>query len=176
MKFKSIAIISLTLFSVSAMADSWFSLGGSGVKPVNNPQWLEECGACHFPYQPGLLPSRSWKKMFANLDDHFGENAELAQDELESLLQYAVENGADKSNHKRSAIISRSLRKNDEPQRISTLRYIVRKHDELSRRHVQNNPEVKSLSHCQACHTDISNGSFSESEIEIPGFRGWDDD
>ncbi len=32
------------------------------VAPVKNALYLEECGACHFAYQPGLLPSRSWKK------------------------------------------------------------------------------------------------------------------
>ena len=33
------------------------------ITPVNNPTYEEECGACHFPYQPELLPSGSWKKI-----------------------------------------------------------------------------------------------------------------
>ena len=32
------------------------------ISPVNSPTYEEECGACHFPYQPELLPSGSWKK------------------------------------------------------------------------------------------------------------------
>ena len=41
--------------------------------PVNNQTYFDECGACHFAYQPGLLPTGSWEKIVARLDDHFGE-------------------------------------------------------------------------------------------------------
>ena len=42
------------------------------VAPVNNQLYIKECGSCHFPYQPGLLPANAWNKMMANLDKHFG--------------------------------------------------------------------------------------------------------
>ena len=45
--------------------------------PVNNPTFKEECGACHFAYQPELLPSGSWGKILSGLEDHFGEVIEL---------------------------------------------------------------------------------------------------
>lgn len=44
----------------------------SDLKPVTNPAYKENCGACHFSYQPELLPSRSWKKILVQLEDHFG--------------------------------------------------------------------------------------------------------
>ena len=33
------------------------------VNPVNNKQYKDECGSCHFAYQPGLLTTRSWEKL-----------------------------------------------------------------------------------------------------------------
>ncbi|HPQ24397.1 MAG TPA: cytochrome C, partial [Gammaproteobacteria bacterium] len=48
-----------------------------GVAPVDNPLYLQECGSCHFAYQPGLLPARSWNNLMGGLENHFGENAEL---------------------------------------------------------------------------------------------------
>ena len=39
--------------------------------------WKAECSSCHMAYHPGLLPERSWRKMMAELDKHFGQNASL---------------------------------------------------------------------------------------------------
>jgi len=148
---------------------------GRGVAPVNNELYKEECSACHMAYQPGLLPARSWKKMLNNLANHFGENAELDEQDQKSILDYALKNAADFSNYKRSRKIMRSLSTRDTPLRITNVPYIIRKHDELSNRHVRDNPEVKHLSRCEACHTKVETGSFSEREIKIPGFGRWED-
>ena len=32
--------------------------------PVNNETFEQECGVCHFTYQPGILPSGAWQKNF----------------------------------------------------------------------------------------------------------------
>ena len=156
-----------------ATADSWF--GKKGVAPVTNKLYIAECSACHYPYQPGLLPARSWKKMFTNLENHFGEDASMAADDTATLMQYAMENGADTSSHKRSVKINRSIKNNATPLRITETRYIIQKHDELSSRHIANNPNVKTLARCEACHTRIDTGSFSEREIKIPGIGRWED-
>lgn len=146
-----------------------------GVAPVENPQYLEECGSCHFPYQPGLLPARSWKKVMAGLENHFEESAELPAEDIKSLTDYLVKNAADHANYKRSKKIMKSLRANDAPLRVSKTPYFVKKHNELSRKMVQDNPKVGSLSNCGACHTKAETGSFSESQILIPGFGAWED-
>jgi hypothetical protein len=146
-----------------------------GVAPVKNPQYLEECGSCHFPYQPGLLPARSWRKVMSGLENHFGENAELLPDDTKNITDYLLENAADHANYKRSKRIMDSLRANDAPLRISKTPYFIHKHNELSHAMVQDNPEVVSLSRCGACHTKAETGSFRESEIQIPGFGAWED-
>jgi len=50
------------------------------VAMVDNTLYQQECGSCHFAYQPGLLPARSWSTIMQGLDQHFGENAELGAD------------------------------------------------------------------------------------------------
>ena len=146
------------------------------VAAVTDPLYKEECSACHMAYQPGLLPARSWKKMMGNLEDHFGENAELEGKELKAITGYAVQNAADFSKFKRSVKIMRSLSSRDTPLRITETPYIKRKHRELSKKHVAGNPKVKSLSRCEACHTKADTGSYSEREINVPGFGRWEDD
>lgn len=71
----------------------------NGVKPVADKQYLEECGACHFAYQPGLLPARSWGALLNDqaLRNHFGVNAELDGDTLKDIRSYAISNSAEKS-------------------------------------------------------------------------------
>lgn len=176
----SILMLSTALLGVSSIAfsddDDKGRRGRPGVAPVNNPQYLEECGACHFAYQPGLLPARSWLKMMATLDNHFGENAELPMDTAKAIEEYLLINAADHSNHKRSVKIFNSIRPGDIPLRISETPYFMKEHDELSRKMVQDNPEVRSFSNCDACHTTASSGSYEEDGIRIPGFGQWEDD
>jgi Dihaem cytochrome c len=146
-----------------------------GVAPVANPQYLEECGSCHFPYQPGLLPERSWSKLMTGLEDHFAENAELPLEDANSITDYLIKNAADHANYKRSKKIMKSLHPNQLPLRVSKTPYFIKKHNELSRKMVQDNPKVGSISNCKACHTKAEKGSFSEREILIPGFGAWED-
>lgn len=146
-----------------------------GVAPVDNPQYLEECGSCHFPYQPGLLPARSWTRVMAGLENHFGESAELPLGDVQSITGYLVKNAADDANYRRSRKIMKSLLPGDAPIRVSETPYFVKKHNELSSKMVQENPKVASISRCDACHTKASTGSFSEREIVIPGFGAYEE-
>ncbi len=178
MKLKSLLVstsLGLIVLSFSGISHAEGVFGGlfggersPGVAPVENQTYIDECGGCHFPYQPGLLPARSWEKLMSSLDDHFGENAELDAETLKELTQYAVANAADHSRFKRSVKIMRSLRDSDTPLRITKTRYIINKHDELSARDITANPKVKSLSNCQACHARPETGSFSEDDVRIP--------
>lgn len=169
-QFKSYLCVFAVMTSFSALADS----RESGVASVNNAQYAKECGTCHFAYQPGLLPARSWEKLFDTLDKHFGENAELDAALTNSLKDYAMSNAADKSNNKRSTKIMRSMSAHDIPLRISELPYIRGKHDEIPARMLTGNPKVGSLAKCDACHVDANSGSFSEDDVKIPGFGRWE--
>ena len=147
---------------------------GNSVGPVDNNEYKEECGSCHFAYQPSLLPSGSWDKLMSSLDDHFGENAELDVAVRKRLTGYMVNNAADKADFRLSRNIMRSLG-SELPLRIPEVRYIRHEHREIPARMVKGNDKVKSLSYCNRCHTTADKGSYSERGIDIPGYGRWDD-
>lgn len=146
-----------------------------GVAPVTSPIYKEECSSCHMAYPPGLLPARSWKKIMAGLESHFGDNAELELDTFKSISEFLVSNSADDSNYRRSRKIMRSLSDKDVPIRISETPYIIKEHDEIPGKLIKYNKKVNSLSNCSACHNKAEQGLFSEHGVNIPGYGRWDD-
>lgn len=184
-KTKLIALLSvacLAIGSSSAIADenfwSWLTIGtadgwrGIGVQPVEDKQYLEECGSCHFAYQPGLLPGRSWEKLLTPeaLHNHFGEVADLDKDTLEALRAYVLDNSSDKSYHPISRKINVSTRDGETPLRITDVRYIKRKHHDIPEKMVKDNKDVKSLSYCNACHTGAEKGIYKADTVSIPNY------
>jgi cytochrome c553 len=183
-KLLFIPAILLTTLSVSVIADDdkhygfgFFSRSKQDVKPVENSQYKTECGSCHFAYQPGLLPARSWEKMMqaTALENHFGENAELLNEDRVAISQYLVDNAADKIDFGRSGSFSKSVKSNEAPLRITETRYFKRKHHELPDRIVTQNKLVGSYSACAKCHTKAETGSYDEHQVKIPGYGRWDD-
>ena len=139
---------------------------GRFIKPVNNPTYKEECGACHFAYQPELLPAASWTKILTNLDDHFGESIELDYDSKKAITDYLKSNSAEYSSAKRPVKIMRSLGK-QVPLRITDIPYIREKHHEISP-NVFKRESIGSLSNCSACHTTAENGIYEDDNVKIP--------
>ena len=121
-----------------------------------------ECGGCHIAYPPDMLPAAAWHQLMLNLDDHFGDNAELddaATAEIDAFLtrysdQRPVASG---------------------PVRITQTRWFRAQHHEIPVRMVTNNPGVQDFSRCDACHTRAGQGSFNEHDVRIPGYGRWDD-
>ena len=166
-------ILLLTLATIS-FADSYSNK--PDVAPVKNDLYIKECGSCHFPYQAGLLPSSSWNKIMANLNNHFNSDASLDDKTFQTLSKYLNENSAERSlDYKRSYKIMASLRENQIPDSISTTPYIIQKHREI-RKDLITQKEVKGLFNCIACHTTADKGIYGERDIKIPNFGRWEDD
>jgi len=148
-----------------------------GVKPVTDKKYLEECGGCHFAYQPGLLPAKSWELILnaEALRKHYGVNAELDDDELKVIRNYAMVNAADKSWYKRSRKIAVATAESPAPLRITELRYISRKHHGIPEKMIKDNKGVKSLSFCDKCHTQATMGIYDRDTVDIPNYPNWDD-
>jgi cytochrome c553 len=144
------------------------------VAPAADATYAKECGACHFAYQPGLLPERSWRKLLAAdaLADHFGDNAELDEPKRTAILDFLVANAADKSYYKRSKKIVLSLRADEAPLRITDVPYIRRKHHEIPENLIKAE-QVKSLSMCDACHQRADQGNYDDDTVRIPGYGNW---
>jgi hypothetical protein len=147
-----------------------------GVKPVTDMKYAKECGECHFAYQPGLLPAKSWDKLLnaQALKNHFGDNAEMDAATLEAVHDYAVNNAAETSWYKRARKIAVSTASGPAPLRITETRYIARVHEDIPAKMIKGNKDVKSLSMCNACHTQAAKGVFDSDTVNIPNFPDWD--
>jgi len=154
----------------------WGWRGASaGVAPVNNATYKAECSACHFAYQPGLLPARSWRGIMSHLDKHFGDDASLAPETVKVITDYLVANAADVAGDRYGSRLMRGVGADQTPQRITELPYIRRKHSEIPARYISGNPKVGSLSNCAACHTAAAKGIYSEGSVVIPGYGRYED-
>jgi len=168
-------IFIFVLFSTGLFADDYGYSYSKGVAPVSNELYKNECASCHFAYQPGLLPERSWIKLMSNLEDHFDTDASLEPEDNKKILRYLIDNSADKfTNYKRSRKINQSIRSYDTPIAVSQTPYFKKEHREI-RKDLITQKEVKSLSNCMACHTTADKGIYSERYINIPNYGRWDD-
>jgi hypothetical protein len=150
----------------------WFRDIGSDIKPVRNTLYQQECASCHMAYQPGLLPAASWRKLMGNLENHFGENAELPADDRQAILAYLEANAGDPSGLGRSAAFARTAPEGS--IRITESRYFLRKHREVPRRYLAHE-QIGSFSNCVACHRSADKGVYNEHDVNIPGVGRWDD-
>ncbi len=146
-----------------------------GVAPVSDELYIKECASCHFAYQPGLLPEKSWVKLMKDLQNHFGTDASLEPEDNQKILKYLVKNSAEKStNYKRSKKINKSIQSNETPIAVTETRYFINKHKDI-RKDLITQKEVRSLANCIACHTTADKGVYGERDIDIPNYGRWDD-
>jgi len=127
--------------------------------------YQNECGACHLAYPAKFLPVKAWDSILAHLDEHFGDVAELPADDLKQVKTWLDDNGYKVG--MMSGLFGR-FGKNEVPERITTSKYFLSKHDEIDAQSVKNNPGVKSFSRCDACHTTAASGDFDEDNVRIP--------
>ncbi|MEW8625758.1 MAG: cytochrome C [Candidatus Thiodiazotropha sp.] len=153
----------------------WLGSDSMMVDGKGSLQYQEECGSCHFPYQPGFLPGASWRLVMSGLERHFGENAELSDYEAEYILDYLTRNAAENSHGEISQKVIWSIRSEQPPQRITETDFFRHEHDEISPWMLHNNGEKIQFSNCDSCHTRAMQGAFNEHEIKIPGYGRWDD-
>jgi len=140
--------------------------GNRDLTIVNNSTYAENCGTCHFAYQPGLLPSGSWVKILTNPADHFGEAIELDPEAEKIIAEYLKTNAADYSSAKLSVKIMKNIG-NQTPQRITEIPIFQRKHREISP-DVIKRESIGSLSNCSACHTTAEKGIYDDDNVKIP--------
>jgi cell division protein FtsI/penicillin-binding protein 2 len=133
---------------------------------VNNLTYTENCGVCHFAYQPGLLLSGSWAKILAKRSDHFEEAIELDPEAEKIIAEYLKANAADYSSKKLSSKIMKSVG-NQTPHRITEISIFQEKHHGISP-DVIKRKSIGSLSNCLACHTTAEKGIYSDDNVKIP--------
>ena len=130
------------------------------VGPNSSALYVKECGACHFPYQPGLLPERSWRAVLASLNRHFGETADLKPGDLQAVTDYLLAGAADHADNQRSREVMSSLKPADTPTRVTSVLYTGGIHGGFLDPKFLGKPAVKTLADCAACHPRAADGRF----------------
>jgi hypothetical protein len=113
-----------------------------------------------------LLPSGSWDKILAGLEDHFGEGIELDLASRKVIGESLKANSAEHSSAKRAVKIMRSLG-SQTPLRITEIPYIQRKNHEVSPS-VFSRDSMGTFSNCLACHTTAEKGIYDDDYVIIP--------
>lgn len=124
------------------------------------PAYRDECAACHVAYPPALLPAASWQRLMSGLDRHFGVDASVDPGTAKVL-------GAWLAAH---AGTYRKVQRETAPppeDRITRSAWFLREHDEVPAA-TWKRPDVKSPSHCSACHRQADQGRYDEHDLRIP--------
>jgi len=162
------AIVVVALFSGLAGSMLWaFStMPPSGlVQLPPHDAYESECGDCHMPFHPSLLPIDSWVKMMGSLDDHFGEDATLDTETVADITAYLTQYGGEAWDTEAS---NRFRNINPEkPLEITATPYWVRKHEDVKPEDFKLK-KVGVKSNCGGCHTDHYSGRFDDQKIKIP--------
>jgi cytochrome b len=138
-----------------------------GTKLPDNAQWREECGSCHIPFYPALLPVRSWARTLAEQDKHFGTDLGLDAGTSAAILAFLTANAAERHLTEAGLKIDRSLAPNAAPLRITETPYWIKKHREIPSA-TWLAPKVKSKTNCDACHLDAMQGTYEDAAMRLP--------
>ncbi len=138
--------------------------GGASLPPINHAATLKECGACHIPFQPQMLPARSWRMIMSNLGSHFGDNAALPETTRSDIEAYLVTNAADAPASMAAGWrFLRGTSPDATPLRITETAFWRGAHGEIPDA-IFADPRVKLRSNCAACHRGAQQGQYGEEE------------
>ena len=130
------------------------------VGPNTDATYVKECGSCHFAYQPGWLPERSWRSLMGSLSSHFGENATIPASSHQAVMNYLVAGAADRVGNARSREIVSAIKPGESPTSITKVLYVGGIHGGFLDPAFEGRPKVKTLTHCPACHQKADRGWF----------------
>jgi len=142
---------------------------GDNLTPVfeKDATYIEECGTCHIPYPPMLLPEASWEKVMAGLENHFGDNTELDAQTSKYLQNYLVTHALEKE---RESVVGHWLKTLPiKPAiRITELQAFIDDHEDAYKRLGEGSEKPGFFSPCKDCHKEAIDGIFSKDRL----FRG----
>lgn len=142
----------------------------------DNPLYEKECGGCHFAYQPGWLPERSWRRLMGSLASHFGDNAEISPAARESITAYLAGRAADRSTNTRSREIVAAIAPGEMPISVTKVLYVGGIHGGFLDPSFRGKPEAKTLAQCPLCHQKAHRGWFAAVTFTVTDERFRTDD
>lgn len=128
-------------------------------------EWKTECGDCHTPHHPSLLPAARWEEIMAALEDHFGEDASLDAETTGKIRAWLVANSAERYDTR----AANAFRQPDaaEPLRITATARWKRIHDDIPAETFKRK-DIGGPANCASCHGDAETGLFAPQQILIP--------
>ena len=154
--------IGLAVIAFSLVLLERAQAGGSHFfAPVADPVVKEECGSCHMPFAPSMLPASSWQRMMSQLGDHFGDDASVDAETARRITDYLVANAADTGGRRFSTKLLRGVSADNAPLRITELPKWVREHRKVKAQEWQHK-DVRTKANCVACHLDAERGYYDE--------------
>lgn len=160
------------LLTTCLLAGGWAAAhaGGGSTPPGATAAYEAECASCHIAYPPAMLPARSWQRLVAGLDAHFGTDASSDAATVQWLGTWL------------QARAGTGRRAAEEPphDRITRSAWFERKHRKIEPA-VWTLPDVRSPAHCAACHAGADRGRFDDDDLRIPAGlngrqrRAWND-
>ena len=122
-----------------------------------NAAWSGECGGCHLPYPPQLLPAGSWRALMQGLDQHFGTDASVDPKTAATIGAFLEANaGRERSGKPEAAVL-----------RITATRWFGHEHSGKAAA-TWKAGWIKSPADCAACHRQAANGDFGERTLRLP--------
>lgn len=129
--------------------------------------YFKECGSCHIAYAPYTLPKDSWKKMMGELENHFGDDASLDEEDRVEIEKFLLANSAEE---KKTFLSSKILAEN--PLVFSQSRLFAKIHRKIPQEAFTSS-DVKSKANCQNCHQNAQDGYFQKSGLKIKKFENF---
>lgn len=163
-----LALASLAaILGLAGLALVWLSrLPPAGVRALPpDPAYLAECGSCHEPYHPSLLPGAAWQALMGNLGKHFGDDASLDPTRQKEITAWLAMNAAETWDTEAASRL-RAFG-GAAPLRITELPYWRKRHADIPDS-VFARSSIRSKAHCSACHQDAASGRFDDQAIAIP--------
>ena len=146
------------LMALAAAGMALVAQADSGPRLALTPAYQQECGGCHTPFPPGMLPTASWQRLMADLPHHYGTDASLDPKLAASLSAWLGEHAG----------TFKRVGNTAPPQdRITLSQGFMREHREIAAS-TWALPAVKSATNCSACHPQADKGNFNEHDIRIP--------
>lgn len=138
--------------------------------------YYTECGACHKPYPPFILPKSSWERIKGGLDNHFGEEISPTMKKGENrislndqtvIFNYLKLHSADKNTKEVSVKVMKSLDGARGRKSITKIQYWKDTHANIAP-HIFKSQKVKRKANCIACHKNFEKGMLEDIDIKIP--------
>ncbi|WP_324171741.1 cytochrome b/b6 domain-containing protein [Sulfurimonas sp.] len=139
----------------------------------DNPIYFKECGACHNPYPPFMLPSSSWQKIQRGLKNHFGrkitelekkDDNKISLQNQKLIFEYLKANSANNSTREISIKVINSSNAQSGRISFSKTRYWRDTHKNI-KHSVFKSDKIKTKSNCFACHKDFNKGMIEDIDI-----------